>query len=100
MRSGYNALLQKYDIETESELEVGIGAGAVVTGTFGHQSLRTEDVFGTVVNETAMIMHYLGIAVTKEIHQQIGSTFKTRRLEDIALKWAEAMLKVWAIVEK
>ncbi len=67
MRSSYRALLERFDLNRESELEVGVGAGTVFVGTFGHESRRSLDVLGEAVMETAMCMHYRGIAEEKDL---------------------------------
>ena len=100
MREEYSLLLKKYGVEAESDLEVGIGTGEVATGTFGHPSMRVKDVFGTKVNEVAMIMHHRGIAITKDVLQEVGSLYKTRRLADVTLKWSTNPLEVWEIVQR
>ena len=40
MRLAYGDLVSEYDVTTETELEVGIAAGTVAAGTFGHPSTR------------------------------------------------------------
>jgi len=100
MREEYSLVLKKYSVETDSDLEVGIGSGEVVTGTFGHPSLRVMDVFGTKVNEVAMIMHHRGIAITKDVLQKLGSLYKTQRLANVTVKWSTSPLEVWEIVHR
>jgi class 3 adenylate cyclase len=98
MREEYAQLLKEHSVKTESDLEVGIGSGEVAIGIFGHTSHQEEDAFGTVVNEVGKIMHHRGIAITKEVQQRIDSRYKTRRLDDVAVKWSEIPLQVWEIV--
>lgn len=99
MRRAYADLLGRYGVETESELEVGIGSGQVTVGVFGHRTLRTRDAFGRKVSETAMLMHYRGIAISREVFESVGDRYQTRRLADMPLKWQEEPLARWAIVE-
>jgi len=99
MRRSYAALLGRRGVETESELEVGIGSGGVRVAVIGHSSLRQKDVFGRKVSEAAMLMHYRGIAISQEVFDRIGDRHKTQRLADTPLKWQEEPLASWAIVE-
>jgi class 3 adenylate cyclase len=80
-------------------LEVGISSGDVMVDTIGHPSFRKRDVLGEAVNEAATLCHHQGIAVTDAVHDQIASTRETRRLPDARLKWQDAPLRVWEIVE-
>ena len=99
MRSAYARLLKEHSVSVTSEVEIGIGAGDVVSGIFGHESLRCFDIFGDTVNEVAMIMHHRGIAVTAAVRNRVSSRFPTRRLQDVRVKWKADLLEVWEIIE-
>ena len=100
MRPAYARLLQEYSVSLPSEIEIGIGAGTVAAGVFGHESLLTYDVFGETVNEVTMIMHHLGIAVTGRVREKVSSRFPTRRLRGVRVKWKDEPLEVWEIIEE
>ena len=100
MRRAYGGLLEKYQVEIESELEIGIGSGEVTVGTFGHRTLRMKDAFGVEICDTAVSMHHRGIAVTQEVYERIEGRFPARRLPDLPVKWRETPLTRWEIVEK
>jgi class 3 adenylate cyclase len=98
MRAVYSVLLRRFELTAfRSELEVGIGAGRVCCGTFGHPSLRMADVFGEAVNETAVVMHYRGIALTEAAHDGVSKDIKTRELPAKKLKWRDRPLRVWSV---
>ena len=99
MRREFAQLLKKYGVQTESELEVGIGSGQVTVRVVGHSSLRQKDAFGPAVSETATLMHYRGIAISRGVLEQVEGQFETLRLEDMPLKWQEEPLESWAIAE-
>ena len=83
-----------------SELEVSIGSGPVVEGIFGHESLRLRDVFGETVCNTAMIMHFRGVALTREVRGAVQERYPTERLPDRPLRWLPEPLEVWRVVEE
>ena len=97
MRRAYAGVVSRYGILTDTDLEVGIGSGEVFTGIFGHESLRSFDVFGERVNETAVIMHYRGIMVTKAVREACGDRFTFRRMEDRKPKWSDTPFEVWVV---
>lgn len=98
MRSTFAGLVATWDLDPATELEVGITAGRVVRGTFGHRSLRIEDVFGEAVNTAAVIGHIRGVTVTGPVHARVKDAFVVTPLEPRKLKWAEEPLPVWAVV--
>lgn len=65
LRRAFSSLVSRSGLSPDTELEVGIGSGEVVTGVFGHRSLRQWDVFSEEVNRVATIGHHRGIAITK-----------------------------------
>jgi class 3 adenylate cyclase len=95
LRAGYAALADGWKLGIETELEVGISAGPVSAGIFGHESLRCYDVFGEAVNEAAMITHHRGVAVTGAAKKLLEGQVRTARLEDRILKWRPEPLEVW-----
>ena len=97
MRRQYAALIEEFGAKTESDLEIGIGAGEVYFGTFGHPSLRTTDVFGEKVNETAIIMHYRGVAVTEDVKKALGDRFDLVRQPDVKPKWSDKAVAIWDV---
>jgi adenylate cyclase len=100
MRASYSAILQRFELTAlRSELEVGIGAGRVCYGTFGHPSLRMADVFGEAVNETAVVMHYRGIALTKAAHDGLSTDIRTLELPAKTVKWRNTPLRVWRVAD-
>jgi class 3 adenylate cyclase len=93
-------MVQRYNIRHETELETGIGSGAVAVGVFGHRSLKQKDVFGEEVNRAVVIGHHRGIAITENVYGKVKATYPTNRLPDKAVKWQDEPLKVWEIVER
>jgi len=99
MRKSYQDLLKTYQIETESELGIGIGSGEIAVGIWGHKSLRMKEAYGFEVWNTAMLMHHQGIAVTQEVYEKVKDQFKTKKLPDVEVKWQNERLACWEIVE-
>lgn len=100
MRRAYRNLLEQYQVDTESELEIGIGSGEVTVGTFGHPTLRVKDAFGVAICDTAVMMHHRGIAITQAVHEKIEARVPTKRLPDLQVKWRETPLTRWEIIEQ
>ncbi len=98
MRKVYSDIVTGRNLSGDTELEIGISAGEVGIGTFGHKSLMQKDVFGTVVNQAAMIGHHRGIAVTESVYGKIKMSYETNRLHDFEIKWQDEPLKIWEIV--
>jgi class 3 adenylate cyclase len=84
-------------LTADTELEVGIDAGEVGEGMFGHRTLRQREIFGEVVNRAARIGHYRGVAITEQVYKKVKGTYAVRRLPDVALKWQKEPLKVWEV---
>ncbi|MCP4756785.1 MAG: adenylate/guanylate cyclase domain-containing protein [Proteobacteria bacterium] len=99
MRHAYLEIVEKWGITHDTELEVGIHAGDVAAGIFGHASLRQKDVFGEAINVAAMIGHHRGIAVTEAVHRKIEADFPSAKLPDFKVKWRDSPLEVWEIKE-
>ena len=97
MRGRYQTVMAEFGASTESDLEIGVGCGEVVVGTFGHESLRTRDVFGEKVNEVAVIMHHRGIAVTGDVKRKLGADYTFRKLPDVRPKWSTEAMEVWEV---
>ena len=99
LRHVYAELVQAWDISHPTELEIGISAGEVAIGVFGHSSLRIKDMFSDIVCQAAAIGHHLGVAITEPVYGMIKSNFATCALPDRQLKWQPEPLRVWEIVE-
>lgn len=97
MRQVFAGLVASSGLSEEIVLEVGIGAGPVVVGECGHQSLRQRDIFGDEVNCVARIGHYRGVAITERVYEQVKDRYQTRPLPDLKTKRAGQVLKVWAV---
>jgi class 3 adenylate cyclase len=99
LRRAFSDLVKARGLPSSTELEIGIGAGEVAVGVFGHASLRQRDIFGEEVNRAAMIGHHQGIAITEPVHDRVGLNYETRRLPDFDVKWQAESLKIWEVVE-
>ena len=99
LRKTYTGLVQHRGIQHDTELEIGIGSGEVEVGVFGHPSLKQRDIFGDAVAEAAVIGHHRGIAVTKSVHDAVAACCKTALLPSVRVKWLDAPLQRWEIVE-
>jgi len=99
LRKTFSGLVRDRGLPPDTELEIGISSGQVVTGVFGHRSLRQRDVFGECVNQAAMIGHHRAIALTEPVHDRIRTHFKTRELADLKVKWLDRPLKRWEVLE-
>ena len=97
-RKGFQDLRERLKIKHPVEMEVGIGSGTVTIGEFGHSSHREIDLFGEVVNETAIIGHHLGIAILKPVYEAVKDTFQCNKLPDMKAKWRPEPLGIWEIV--
>jgi adenylate cyclase len=97
MREKYAFLMKELNLETESDLEVGMSSGKICQGRFGHESLMLWDIFGRIVNEAAAIGHYRGIALTEAVQGRIADEIETKRLPDMQVKWQDEPLKIWAV---
>jgi class 3 adenylate cyclase len=99
LRSAFSDVTHAWGVPPDTELEVGISAGEVGIGVFGHRALRQRDVFSEVVNQAAVIGHHRGIAVTEDVHDKVKAHYETRKLPDFEVKWRDEPLRVWEIVE-
>lgn len=99
LRKAFSTLVNRRDLPAEIELETGISSGKVVTGIFGHRSLRQRDVFGDAVNEAAVIGHHRGIAVTGPVYEAVKKNFQTRALPPLKVKWQNQVLEQWEVIE-
>jgi class 3 adenylate cyclase len=97
LRQAYAKLAQEYDLSHDTELEVGISAGELEVGVFGHASLRQRDAFGEAINVAGMIGHYRGIAITESVYEQVKDMFETRPLPDVKVMWQYKPIKVLEI---
>ena len=99
MRPAFAALARQWHLLSDTVLEVGIASGEVVTGIFGHRSLRMWDFSGEMVNVAATIGHHEGIAVTEGVRDAVHMAYETRRLPDLKVKWQDEPLRNWEVVE-
>ena len=99
IRSKYKELLDKLNLDTDSEVEIGIGAGVLSIGVFGHSSLKMPDIFGQAINETAMIMHYRGIALTEEAYRNVQKAIHAEEVTPKEVKWQKEPLRVWKVID-
>lgn len=97
LRTAFSDMVRRWDLPAEVELEVGIDAGQVGEGVFGHRTLRQWDVWGEVVNRAARIGHHRGVAVTRRVVDQVQDTHAVRRLPDVALKRESEPLEIWEV---
>ena len=98
LRNRFGKIVSGRNLPGEIELEVGIGSGEVIAGEFGHPSLRVKDIFGEAVNHVARIGHHRGIAITEAVYDKVRDTHRTRQLDDVEVKWQDAVLKRWEIL--
>lgn len=99
IRRRYRSLAAEYGVQEQTEAEIGIGAGAVVTGIFGHPALRVFDIHGNAVNEAAIICHHLGVAMTRAVYDAVRGSVECRKLPDATAKWRDTPLEQWEVVE-
>ena len=97
LRPAFAEMVRRRGLSVETELEIGIGAGQVAAGSFGHPSLLQWDVLGEVVNQAAAIGHHRGIAITERVHDRVKSNCPVRRLPDFNVKRLTEPLKVWEV---
>ena len=99
MREKFLELVKKWELPSETELEVGIDVGEVFEGIYGHRTLKLKDIYGEVVNLAAMIGHHRGIAVTERIYESLKDEYSFQRILDMKVKWQYEPLKLWEVVE-
>ena len=99
MREAFAEMVERWELPADTELEVGIGAGEVAEGVFGHRTLRQRDVYGEVINQAARIGHHRGVAITERVYEKVKDAYAVRRLPDVVLKWQEEPLRVWEVEE-
>lgn len=100
LRQTFAHMVSSHGLPGDTELETSLTSGQVVSGVFGHRSLRHWDVFGEAVNQATVIGHYRGIIVTESVYEQIKRQCETQRLPDLRVKWRDQPLQVWAVVEQ
>ncbi len=97
MREKFATLAAQWELPPETELEVGISAGEIGIGLFGHESLVQRDAFGEAINEAAMIGHHRGVAIAEPVRSLLNNEFILNPLPDANLKWRSSPLQVWEI---
>ncbi|MBN1977925.1 MAG: adenylate/guanylate cyclase domain-containing protein [Anaerolineae bacterium] len=70
MREAFAEMVRRWGAPADTELEVGIDAGEVAEGVFGHPTLRQRDVYGEAVNRAARIGHHRGVAITERVYER------------------------------
>jgi adenylate cyclase len=106
MRAAYPTLAGGRAAGIRSDLSVSIGSGVVAFGIIGHASLRTEDVFGETVNETAMIAHSADLVVSRSVRDalavrdSLGARVLMEPLPDVQLKWRTEPVQAWRVIEQ
>ncbi len=86
MRLCYIEMIKKYNIKTETELEVGIGSGEIIYGIFGHESLRSKEIFGNIVNLVSRISCHRGIAITEGVYMKVKNDIALKFLKELKIK--------------
>jgi class 3 adenylate cyclase len=99
MRAEFPRIVPPTAADIGAVLEVAVGSGPVWHGVVGHESLRMEDIFGETVNETAILSHTQGVAITEAVHRAIASRFRTERQPAVTPKWRQEPLEWWTVVE-
>lgn len=99
LRPAFAQIVSRRGLSVETELEIGIAAGQVASGTFGHRSLLQWDVLGEEVNRAATIGHHRGIAIAERVYGRVKADYHIRRLPDFNVKWQTEPLQVWEVVE-
>jgi adenylate cyclase len=99
LRQAFAQIVSRRRLSVETELEIGVAAGQVASGTFGHRSLLQWDVLGEEVNRAAAIGHHRGIALTERVYDRVKSNYPVHRLPDFNVKWQTEPLKIWEVVE-
>jgi class 3 adenylate cyclase len=100
LRQDFAALVRAHAPGDAARLEAAISSGEVVQGTFGHPSLRTEDIMGDAVAHASVLNRVPGIVVTEAVKNALGGTFRTRQLTPLPVKWGAQPLQAWLIVEE
>ncbi|MCK5197778.1 MAG: adenylate/guanylate cyclase domain-containing protein [Spirochaetales bacterium] len=100
MRKAFSKIVNNWKLPSDTELEVGIAGGEIYEGVFGHSSLRQRDIFGDVVNQSAIIGHYRGVAITEWVYERVKDKYTVCRLPDVNLKFQEKPMKVWEVEEQ
>jgi adenylate cyclase len=97
MREAFSEMVRRWELPADTELEVGIGAGEVGEGVFGHRTLRQREVYGEAVNRAGRVGHHRGVAITERVYEKVRSVYAVCRLPDVTVKWQEEPLKVWEV---
>jgi len=99
MRQAFSGIVERRQLPSSMELEVGIGSGDLSVGVVGHRSSKQRDISGEEALQAATIGHHRGIAVTRAVHDRIQSHYRTNRLPDVEVKWRDDALEVWEVME-
>jgi adenylate cyclase len=100
LRQDFVALLRAHAPGDAARLDAAISSGEVFQGTFGHASLRTEDIMGDAVAHAAVLNRVPGIVVTEAVMSALGGAFGTRALPPMPVKWSVTPLLAWQIIEE
>jgi class 3 adenylate cyclase len=99
-RQDFTALVRAHAPGDAAHLEAAISSGEVSQGTFGHSSLRTEDIMGDVVAHASVLNRIPGIVVTEAVKNALGGTFRTKELPPLPVKWDAKPIQPWQIIEE
>jgi len=100
VRQDFAVLVRSHAPGAAAHLEAAISSGEVVQGTFGHPTLRTEDIMGEAVAHASVLNRFPGIVVTEAVKSALGGAFRMKELPPLPVKWEAKPLQVWQIVEE
>jgi adenylate cyclase len=100
LRHDFAVLVHTHAPGDAARLEAAISSGEVVQGTFGHSSLRTEDILGEAVAQASVLNRVPGIVVTEAVKNALGGTFLTKQLPPLPVKWGAQPIQAWQIIEE
>ncbi len=100
MRQDFAMLVRTCAPGDTARLEAAISSGEVVQGTFGHPSLRLEDIMGEAVAHASVLNRIPGIVVTEAVKTALGGAFRIKELPPLPVKWGAKPLQAWQIVEE
>jgi adenylate cyclase len=99
LRQDFAALVRTNAPGDAARLEAAISAGEVMQGTFGHPSLRTEDIMGETVAHASVLNRVPGIVVTDAVKSALGGAFRTKELPPLPVKWGANPIQAWQIID-
>ena len=100
MREDFRDLVDRWSISHDTDLEIGLGWGRILRGTIGHSSQLVDDIYGEEVENTAVICHHRGVAVTESMYERVKDDFEFSPMPKRTVKWRDRPLGVWALIEE